>query len=120
MAARPSMMAGHETDPAAQMAAVAQGAGSELLETWLILEFCDQGSFDAAIRGGRFKGDLVRALLICRWLLVDGPVKERMHAYTSLGPWRHDGVDNKLAGVPGGVSFSSTVGLQQRRTSTLC
>ena len=51
-------------DAAAQMAAAAEHAGGELLETWLILEYCDQGSFDAAIRHGRFRGDLVRSTLL--------------------------------------------------------
>ena len=45
---------------ATQMArAAADNRKAELLETWLILEFCDQGSFDQAIRGGRFAGNLV-------------------------------------------------------------
>ncbi len=44
---------------AAQMQQAAD-KGAELLETWLILEFCDQGSFDHAIRAGRYANDLVR------------------------------------------------------------
>lgn len=35
----------------------------EMLETWLILEYCDHGSFDTAIRSGRYVNDLVRAAL---------------------------------------------------------
>jgi hypothetical protein len=37
--------------------------GADLLETWLILEFCDQGSFDHAIRAGRYIDNLVRPLM---------------------------------------------------------
>ncbi len=48
---------------AAQIQEAAEDAGPELLETWLILEYCDQGSFDHAIRSGKFNKDLVRA----RW-----------------------------------------------------
>ena len=32
----------------------------ELLETWLILEYCDHGSFDNSIRAGNYMCDLVR------------------------------------------------------------
>ena len=39
----------------------ASNGGPDLLETWLILEYCDQGSFDHAIRSGKFTKDLVRA-----------------------------------------------------------
>jgi hypothetical protein len=31
----------------------------DLLETWLILEFCDHGSLDMAIRCGNFRHDMV-------------------------------------------------------------
>ena len=44
---------------AAQIQEAAQDAGPDLLETWLILEYCDQGSFDHAIRTGKFTKDLV-------------------------------------------------------------
>lgn len=45
---------------AAHIQEAAADAGPELLETWLILEYCDQGSFDHAIRTGKFNKDLVR------------------------------------------------------------
>ena len=49
---------------AAQMkeagAQAAADTGPDLLETWLILEYCDQGSFDHAIRSGKFTKDLVQ------------------------------------------------------------
>ena len=48
----------HES-AAAQIQEAAEDAGPELLETWLILEYCDQGSFDHAIRSGKFNKDLV-------------------------------------------------------------
>ena len=51
------------------MANAAASPGPDLLETWLILEYCDQGSFDHAIRTGKFTNDLVgesgHALLVC-------------------------------------------------------
>ena len=57
------------------MANAAADPGPDLLETWLILEYCDQGSFDHAIRTGKFTNDLVcesgHGLLVCltpRWL----------------------------------------------------
>ena len=34
--------------------------GIELLETWLILEYCDCGSLEAAVLEGRYLNDLVR------------------------------------------------------------
>ena len=44
--------------------------GADLLETWLILEFCDQGSFDHAIRAGRYIDNLVRPLMLrCGWVM---------------------------------------------------
>ena len=46
---------------AAQIQEAADNAGPDLLETWLILEYCDQGSFDHAIRTGKFNKDLVGA-----------------------------------------------------------
>lgn len=49
---------------AAQMQEAAMASkGQELLETWLILEYCDQGSFDHAIRNGRFAGNLPSGVL---------------------------------------------------------
>ena len=49
---------------AGQMArAAAENRKAELLETWLILEYCDQGSFDQAIRSGKFVGNLVRGCM---------------------------------------------------------
>lgn len=50
---------------AAQIQEAAEDAGPELLETWLILEYCDQGSFDHAIRSSRFNKDLVQAPPAC-------------------------------------------------------
>jgi hypothetical protein len=51
------------------MANGAADPGPDLLETWLILEYCDQGSFDHAIRTGKFTNDLVgeagRGCLLC-------------------------------------------------------
>ena len=41
-------------------AQAAADTGPDLLETWLILEYCDQGSFDHAIRSGKFTKDLVQ------------------------------------------------------------
>ncbi|BDA49709.1 probable LIM domain-containing serine/threonine-protein ki at C-terminar half [Coccomyxa sp. Obi] len=35
----------------------------ELLETWLILEYCDHGSFDNAIRAGKYMSDLTNGIL---------------------------------------------------------
>ena len=46
---------------AAQIQEAADGDGPDLLETWLILEYCDQGSFDHAIRSGKFNKNLVSA-----------------------------------------------------------
>ena len=34
--------------------------GIELLETWLILEYCDCGSLEDAVLEGKYKNDLVR------------------------------------------------------------
>ena len=34
--------------------------GVELLETWLILEYCDCGSLEDATLEGKYKDDLVR------------------------------------------------------------
>lgn len=31
----------------------------QLLETWMLLEFCDQGNLEAAARESRFKNDFV-------------------------------------------------------------
>ncbi len=31
-----------------------------LLETWMLLEYCDQGNLENASRDGRFTGDFVR------------------------------------------------------------
>ncbi|KAK9904772.1 hypothetical protein WJX75_002233 [Coccomyxa subellipsoidea] len=49
-------------NPAAQMQQAAE-KGADLLETWLILEFCDQGSFDHAIRAGRYIDNLPNGVL---------------------------------------------------------
>lgn len=47
--------------------------GADLLETWLILEFCDQGSFDHAIRAGRYTDNLVRPAVFRRmWSGYEG------------------------------------------------
>lgn len=46
---------------AEQMQKAAAEKGTDLLETWLILEYCDQGSFDHAIRSGQYTNDLVSA-----------------------------------------------------------
>ena len=32
------------------------------METWLLLEYCDQGNLESAARDGRFQGDFVRAM----------------------------------------------------------
>ncbi len=60
---------GHRSDdsPADKMQQAAKGA--DLLETWLILEYCDQGSFDHAIRAGKYVNDLVRTAKQCTCLL---------------------------------------------------
>ena len=34
--------------------------GIELLETWLILEYCDCGSLEDSVLEGKYKNDLVR------------------------------------------------------------
>ncbi|CAL8464410.1 g3945 [Coccomyxa elongata] len=50
-----------DDSPADKMQQAAKGAN--LLETWLILEFCDQGSFDHAIRAGKYVNDLPSGVL---------------------------------------------------------
>ncbi|BDA49710.1 probable mitogen-activated protein kinase kinase kinase 12 at C-terminar half [Coccomyxa sp. Obi] len=50
-----------DDSPADQMQQAAKGA--DLLETWLILEYCDQGSFDHAIRAGKYVSDLPSGVL---------------------------------------------------------
>ena len=52
------MRRGHLSAAARNQDAVSEGA--ELLETWIILEFCDQGNFSHAIRHGRFADNLPR------------------------------------------------------------
>lgn len=37
----------------------------ELLETWLILEYCDHGSLEGSSRSGSYKSDLVSAICLC-------------------------------------------------------
>ena len=34
----------------------------QLLETWMLLEYCDQGNLESAARESRFKNDFVSAL----------------------------------------------------------
>jgi len=38
---------------------LSSGSENELLETWIIMAFCDQGTLETAIRQNRFNGDLV-------------------------------------------------------------
>ena len=38
----------------------AAGSEPELLETWIVMAFCDQGTLEQAIRQGRFRRSLVR------------------------------------------------------------
>ncbi len=65
-----SMTVGRRSDdtPADQMKQAAKGA--DLLETWLILEYCDHGSFDHAIRAGKFVNDLVRTANCCTHVCI--------------------------------------------------
>lgn len=51
--ATPPRAAGEERDLAEQ-----------LLETWMLLEYCDQGNLEAAAREARFKDDFVRLPLV--------------------------------------------------------
>ena len=39
-----------------------------MMETWMLLEYCDQGNLESAARDCRFKGDFVRALGPCSCL----------------------------------------------------
>ena len=41
--------------------------GVELLETWLILEYCDCGSLEDATLEGKYVDDLVRSLTISHY-----------------------------------------------------
>jgi len=52
-------------DNAGEQMQKAASSDADLLETWLILEFCDHGSFDQAIRSGKFRNDLVSMLSFC-------------------------------------------------------
>jgi len=36
----------------------------QLLETWMLLEYCDQGNLEATAREARFKNDFVRLSLV--------------------------------------------------------
>ena len=45
----------------------------QLLETWMLLEYCDQGNLESAARESRFKNDFVSAL-------ATAPVPERQIA----------------------------------------
>ncbi len=38
---------------------VERDLSEQLLETWMLLEFCDQGNLEAAARDSRFKNDFV-------------------------------------------------------------
>ena len=81
-----SMTVGRRSDdsPADQMKQAAKGA--DLLETWLILEHCDQGSFDHAIRAGKFANDLVRTAICCTHVH-----KARLHEHSDIqyGTWHN-------------------------------
>ena len=52
----------------------------QLLETWMLLEYCDQGNLESAARESRFKNDFVSAL-------ATAPVSEsRKHGCRPLPP----------------------------------
>lgn len=42
-----------------QKAAGERDLSDQLLETWMLLEYCDQGNLEAAARDARFKRDFV-------------------------------------------------------------
>ncbi len=49
------------------------------METWMLLEYCDQGNLESAARDCRFQGDFVRArarcpVLACSWIIAQQPV----------------------------------------------
>ena len=46
------------------------GGEPELLETWIVMSFCDQGTLEQAVRQGRFTNNLVRHLRARAFLLL--------------------------------------------------
>ncbi|KAK9842451.1 hypothetical protein WJX81_000763 [Elliptochloris bilobata] len=55
---------GASGDSAGLAPSVAQSGEPELLETWIVMAFCDQGTLEQAVRQGRFTGNLT-AIYLC-------------------------------------------------------